>query len=97
MAIQTQIRCLSALLVLVTVCVRSTTATSNETVLDPAQIQKLMGFGINLGNRLDLYGQSPRPVLEKYLEDFSAKGFTNVRIPVRLITPRSRRGHVSLV
>ena len=87
MAFQNQIRCLSALLVLVTVCVRSTTATtatSNETVLDPAQIQKLMGFGINLGNRLDLYGQSPRPVLEKYLEDFSAKGFTNVRIPVRL-------------
>merc|ERR1719331_1957269 len=50
--------------------------------LTPKQMQHRMGFGINLGNRIDLYDQPPRPVNESFFAAFEAKGFRNVRIPV---------------
>jgi len=65
--------------VIACICVSVASAT---TPLTPAEMQKLMGFGINLGNRIDLYQQPARPVLEKYFDAYAAKGFTNVRIPV---------------
>ena len=51
-------------------------------VLTPTQMQQQVGLGINLGNRIDLYQQPARPVKEQYFEDYKAKNFTNVRIPV---------------
>jgi aryl-phospho-beta-D-glucosidase BglC (GH1 family) len=48
----------------------------------PAEMQKKMGLGINLGNRLDLAGTGPRDVQEKFFDAFHQAGFTNVRIPV---------------
>lgn len=50
--------------------------------LTPTEMQKLMGLGINLGNRLDLWDQANRTVEEVFFEDFKKAGFTNVRIPV---------------
>lgn len=51
-------------------------------VLTPVEMQKKMGFGINLGNRLDLWEQSAKEVKEAYFDQYKEKGFTNVRIPV---------------
>lgn len=51
-------------------------------VLSPGEMQKLMGLGINLGNRLDLWEQPNRTVKESFFEDYKKAGFTNVRIPV---------------
>jgi len=45
-------------------------------------MQQKMGFGINLGNRLDLWAQKPKDVEEVYFDNFKQKGFNNVRIPV---------------
>lgn len=50
--------------------------------LTPAEMQKLMGLGINLGNRLDLWKQPIRTVQETFFDDYKKAGFTNVRIPV---------------
>ena len=38
----------------------STTEEESSSWLTPAQMQKKMGLGINLGNRVDLYDQPPR-------------------------------------
>merc|ERR1719230_195087 len=52
-------------------------------VITPYEMQKKMGLGINLGNRLDIWEQKkPKTVEEQYFQDFKDAGFTNVRIPV---------------
>lgn len=53
-----------------------------QAAMTPTEIQKAMGLGINLGNRLDLWQQPNRTVREKYFDDYKAVGFTNVRVPV---------------
>jgi endoglucanase len=55
---------------------------THANVISPAEMQKMMGLGINLGNRIDLWQQDPRKVKEHYFEQFKQAGFTNVRIPV---------------
>lgn len=45
-------------------------------------MQKRMGLGINLGNRIDLYGQGRRSIKEYYIKQFKEAGFQNLRIPV---------------
>jgi endoglucanase len=45
-------------------------------------MQKLMGLGINLGNRIDLYEQDAREVKEEFFNQYKERGFENVRIPV---------------
>jgi endoglucanase len=45
-------------------------------------MQKKMGLGINLGNRLDLWQQPAREVEEAFFDAYASKGFKNVRIPV---------------
>jgi endoglucanase len=55
---------------------------SNDQTLTPVEMQKLMGLGINLGNRLDLWQQPNRTVQESFFDDFKKAGFANVRIPV---------------
>jgi len=50
--------------------------------MTPAEMQKAMGLGINLGNRLDLWQQPNRTIRESFFDDFKKAGFTNVRIPV---------------
>lgn len=55
---------------------------NGEDVVGPAEMQKRMGVGINLGNRVDLWEQSPKEVKESFFDEFHAKNFTNVRIPV---------------
>lgn len=67
---------------LLTVLVAVVASSIAADVLTPVEIQKLMGLGINLGNRIDLYQQPARPVLEQYFEAYKAQKFTNVRIPV---------------
>lgn len=51
-------------------------------VMTPAEMQEKMGMGINLGNRIDLYGQGRRTIKEYYIKQFKEAGFTNLRIPV---------------
>ena len=50
--------------------------------ISPAEMQKRMGLGINLGNRLDLYDQPVRPVNQTFFSAFVQQGFTNARVPV---------------
>merc|ERR1719224_232954 len=50
--------------------------------MTPLEVQKAMGLGINLGNRIDLWEQDPFTVKEHFFEQFKQAGFTNVRIPV---------------
>jgi endoglucanase len=52
--------------------------------LTPIEMQKRMGFGINLGNQLELM-KTPekRMPKEAYFDAFKQAGFTNVRVPVR--------------
>jgi endoglucanase len=57
-------------------------AAATTTWLTPRQMQARMGLGINLGNRVDLLDKAPREVKRAYFQDFRAKGFQNVRIPV---------------
>ena len=45
-------------------------------------MQKRMGLGINLGNRLDLQNTPNRTVNESWFMQFAAQGFTNARVPV---------------
>ena len=53
--------------------------------VDPWEMVKRMGRGINLGNTLDApyEGQWADPAQEYYFDDFVDAGFTCVRIPVR--------------
>jgi len=56
---------------------------STTAPLTPVQMQKVMGLGINLGNRLDLQNNKKlKDVEESWFDDFKAANFTNVRIPV---------------
>ena len=57
-------------------------ALTNVAAISPSQMQKHMGLGINLGNRLDLYQQPAREVKESFIEAYANKGFKNIRIPV---------------
>ena len=50
--------------------------------LTPQEMQKKMGFGINLGNRLDLYDSPIRNVSLAFFQQFVDKGFSNARVPV---------------
>lgn len=50
--------------------------------LTPSQMQKVMGLGINFGNRMDLNMKKIKDIDEKFFDDYKAAGFTNVRIPV---------------
>lgn len=50
--------------------------------MTPSQMQKLMGMGINLGNRLDLEQKKAKDVDESWFDAYHAANFTNVRIPV---------------
>jgi len=46
-------------------------------------MQKVMGMGINLGNRLDLQNnKKPKDVEESWFDAYKKANFTNVRIPV---------------
>lgn len=54
-----------------------------STPLTPLQMQKVMGLGINLGNRLDLANNKKlKDVEEAWFDDYQKANFTNVRIPV---------------
>merc|ERR1719326_1702106 len=56
---------------------------SATSALTPLQMQKVMGFGINLGNRLDLANNKKvKDVDESWFDAFKKANFTNVRIPV---------------
>jgi len=55
---------------------------SGVDVISPSEMQKLMGLGINLGNRVDLYEQAAREVNEEFFNQYKERGFENVRIPV---------------
>jgi len=51
--------------------------------LSASQMQKVMGLGINLGNRLDLANNKKvKDVDEAWFDAYKAANFTNVRIPV---------------
>jgi len=51
-------------------------------IITPFEMQRQMGVGINLGNRLDLWEKSAKEVKEAFFDSYKEKGFTNVRIPV---------------
>jgi endoglucanase len=54
-----------------------------STYLTPTEMQKVMGLGINLGNRYDIeQNKKPKDVEETWFDGFKNAGFTNVRIPV---------------
>jgi len=54
-----------------------------STPLTPAEMQKIMGLGINLGNRLDLANNKKvKDVEETWFDAYQKANFTNVRIPV---------------
>lgn len=62
---------------------------SSATIYTPSEMQEMMGLGINLGNRYDLWneagwanGNIPKTVTEDMFDEYQANGFTNVRIPV---------------
>lgn len=56
---------------------------SAANALTPSEMQKVMGFGINLGNRLDLANNKKiKDVEESWFDAFKKANFTNVRIPV---------------
>lgn len=58
-------------------------ALASGTPLTPSQMQKVMGLGINLGNRLDLANNKKlKDVEESWFDAYKAANFTNVRIPV---------------
>jgi endoglucanase len=55
---------------------------ASGSIITPEAMQKQMGIGINLGNRIDLYGEGRRLIKEYDLAQFKAAGFQNVRVPV---------------
>jgi endoglucanase len=56
---------------------------SADVALTPIQMQKVMGLGINLGNRLDLENNKKlKDIEESWFDGFKQANFTNVRIPV---------------
>lgn len=58
-------------------------AQTSAAPLTPLEMQKVMGFGINLGNRLDLQNnKKPKDVEESWFDAFQKAKFSNVRIPV---------------
>lgn len=68
---------------------RNKVARRKDAVYTPVEMQALMGLGINVGNRFDLWNEAkwaagtlPKAVAEDVFETFASKGFTNARIPV---------------
>jgi endoglucanase len=72
-------------LFVVFVVVLFTPAPAAAAPLTPKQMQQRMGLGINLGNTLDAptEGAWAPKAQASFFDEYKAKGFTNVRIPVQ--------------
>ena len=66
-------------------------ALTNAAAISPSQMQKHMGLGINLGNRLDLYQQPAREVKESFIEAYANKGFNTFETGFTLRMERNPR------
>ena len=70
---------------LITVLCLLIATTMADPILTPLQMQQKMGLGINLGNTLDapFEGNWAPAAKESFFDEYKARGFTNVRVPVQ--------------